>query len=479
MHRGAKALGILLCVYLLLAYLLLPVAWRWKTHRRHPALVGMPRVTQTANGIHGDPVNLAAVATEEELQRLMLASHWSPADPITLASSLKIAGDTVLRRNYADAPVSSLYLWGHKQDLAFEKEVGNDPSRRHHVRFWRSPEIDDSGRPLWAGAVTFDKSVGLSHTTLQITHHIDPNVDRERDLLVKDWENTGLLADLYWIDDFQTKLEGKNGGGDPYFTDGRLAVGVYGGSENPAANPAAAAVTQQSIRIAAASDLKFVMDDLINSFQAQHPEWKAAATFDSSGSLYAQLTNKAPFDLYLSADLDYPRKLIAAGQGIADTEFIYAIGRIVLWVPQDSPIDVVNQGQRSLLDPIVKKIAMANPRHAPYGRLAEATLKKWGLYEQLRGKLVEGANIAQAAQYVESGAADIGILADSLAQAPQMRGKGKFWLVPASDHPLLQQGGVVLPWTKNREAALGFRAFLLSKEGQDVLKQFGFDLPGK
>jgi len=216
-----------LLVYLLIAYVLLPLIWR-RYERRHPALANAPRVTHTATGIPGDPLNIVLVADEAGVQRALLAAGWYPADPVTLESSLRIAADTVLRRPYDDAPVSSLYLFNRKQDLAFEKPVGDDPRRRHHVRFWRSAEKDEQGRPAWFGAATFDERVGLSHTTGEITHHIGPNVDAERDLIVADLKRIGRLAELSWIADFHASHDGKNGGGDPYYTDGRLAVAVIG-----------------------------------------------------------------------------------------------------------------------------------------------------------------------------------------------------------------------------------------------------------
>lgn len=225
MRRWFNKLILLLMVWLMAAYWMLPMAWQYSTGR-HPALENAPRITHTANGIHGDPLNVAVVGTEEELQKIMLAAKWLPADPITLKSSLKIATGTILHRSYEDAPVSNLYLWGRKQDLTFEQPYGKDPRRRHHVRFWQSEQLDDDGRPLWFGAATFDTKVGFSHTTGQITHHIDADVDSERDKLVADLRRTPFVAAVRWIDGFQEKLEGRNGGGDPYHTDGRLPVVV-------------------------------------------------------------------------------------------------------------------------------------------------------------------------------------------------------------------------------------------------------------
>jgi hypothetical protein len=156
----------------------------------------------------------------------MKAASWYSVDPLGLRSDLKIAADTVLERPYKQAPVSNLYLFGRKEDLAFEQPVGNDPRQRHHVRFWKSDKLDDLGRPLWAGAVTFDRSVGLSHTTGQITHHIDGDVDAERNRLFDELRATQSLAEFQVKEDFHPIRTGKNGGGDAWFTDGRLFIGT-------------------------------------------------------------------------------------------------------------------------------------------------------------------------------------------------------------------------------------------------------------
>jgi hypothetical protein len=211
-------------LYLGVAYMVIPFLWHHH-EERHPALADAPRITHTASGIPGDPLNVALVGTEQDLHWAMLAAKWYPADRITLESSLRIAVGVVFDRPYDDAPVSSLYLWGRKEDLAFEQPVGNDPKRRHHVRFWRSEKVDDQGKPLWIGAATFDIRVGLSYTTGQITHHIAPDVDAERDRLIDEIKQAGDLSAVYWVDGFHKELEGRNGGGDPWHTDGRLAVG--------------------------------------------------------------------------------------------------------------------------------------------------------------------------------------------------------------------------------------------------------------
>jgi hypothetical protein len=225
--RALVAFCSVLAAYLLVAYVLLPLVWLRYEHR-HPALDELPGITETGDHHPGDPINVALIGTETQLQQIMLAAGWYPADPVTLRSSLKIAAGTILRRPYDDAPVSPLYLWGHKQDFAFEKPVGDDPRRRHHVRFWKSAKVDEQGRPLWAGSVTYDERVGLSHTTGQITHDIGPDVDAERDGLFADLEKTGELTDVHYIDNFHKVKSGRNGGGDPWHTDGRLELGVIG-----------------------------------------------------------------------------------------------------------------------------------------------------------------------------------------------------------------------------------------------------------
>jgi hypothetical protein len=186
----------------------------------------LPRLTHTRTGIPGDPLNLVFVASEADLQKAMLAAGWHPADALTFRSCLRITVATLLRRPYEDAPVSSLFVWGRRQDLAFEQPVGHDPRRRHHVRLWRSGQQDGRGRSLWLAAATFDTSVGLSHTTGGITHHIAAAVDEERDKLIQDLATARWVDTVWWVNGYQPRLQGRNGGGDPYFTDGRLGVVV-------------------------------------------------------------------------------------------------------------------------------------------------------------------------------------------------------------------------------------------------------------
>jgi hypothetical protein len=204
------------------SYEFVPSAWRF-VERRHPALDSMGTRAFTSNGIPGDPLNVAFVGTLAELQQALRAAGWTPADPITLKSSTRIAYDSVAHRPYEDAPVSDLFVNGRRQDAAFEKPAGHDPSKRHHVRFWRAEQPDALGRVLLMGAATYDARVGLSHTTGQITHHIAADVDAERDELLQDLGHHGAF-DVKWIDGFQPDRQGRNGGGDHFVTDGRLAV---------------------------------------------------------------------------------------------------------------------------------------------------------------------------------------------------------------------------------------------------------------
>lgn len=220
-----KILVVLLFVYFVVAYLAVPYLWEFYAHR-HPTFDDNPRITKTKDGHPGDPLNVALIGTEEQLRQIMQAAGWFPAAKLGLRSDLKIAADTVLSRPDEEAPVSNLYLFGRKEDLAFEQPVGDNPRQRNHVRFWKTDDVDGDGRPGWIGAASYDERVGLSHTTGQITHHIAPDVDKERDHLFDDLKRTGELAEFYTVDGYHTKLEGRNGGGDPWHTDGRLFVGV-------------------------------------------------------------------------------------------------------------------------------------------------------------------------------------------------------------------------------------------------------------
>ena len=219
----------IVCMWAFVAYLVAPWLWERYFREHHGALSDAPRITTTSDGHPGDPLNIALVGSEAEVVMAMHAAGWFPADPITLATSLRIAVDSVLRRPDENAPVSNLYLFGRKQDLAFELPVGDSPRQRHHVRFWLS-DATENGRPVYVGSATFDVSVGLSHTTGEVTHHIGPDIDAERDRIVSELAAADWAASTKDIPDFHTERAGRNGGGDPWHTDGRLFVGRIAGS---------------------------------------------------------------------------------------------------------------------------------------------------------------------------------------------------------------------------------------------------------
>lgn len=244
-------------------------------------------------------------------------------------------------------------------------------------------------------------------------------------------------------------------------------------STGQASRPAVAA----TVRVAAASDLKYALDEAIARLAKRQPRLDVRATYGSSGTMHAQLTQRAPYDLFLSADVEYPQDLIARGIGTERDLFVYAIGRIVLWVPKDSRLPIERDGLRALAG--AKRIAIANPLHAPYGAAAEAAMQRAGIWDTVKGRLALGENVAQAAQFVQSGAADAGIIARSLAVAPAMRGVGRVWDVPQEMYPTLQQGGVILPWAVSREAAARLRDFLTGDEGRQLLESNGFGLPAR
>lgn len=253
---------------------------------------------------------------------------------------------------------------------------------------------------------------------------------------------------------------------------------VCGCSEKPSPEPSSPATTR-TVSVAAASDLKFALDEVIRNYAQEHPDTSIKVTYGSSGNFYAQLSQGAPFDLYFSADVAYPRRLIEQGVADKESEFLYGVGQIVVWVPIDSPLDVEKLGIRALLDPAARKVAIANPQHAPYGRAAEAALKSLDIYEQVKERLVLGENIAQTAQFVESGAADVGIIALSLAVAPELREKGRYWLVPLDAYPTIEQGCVIMNEAVDRAATESFRDYVAGPRGRGILREYGFILPGE
>ncbi|MBZ5605484.1 MAG: molybdate ABC transporter substrate-binding protein [Acidobacteriia bacterium] len=221
--------------------------------------------------------------------------------------------------------------------------------------------------------------------------------------------------------------------------------------------------------IAAASDLRFAMDEIAQQFQAAHPEVAVKTSYGSSGQFTQQIENGAPFDVFCSADAGYPKKLADEGLALPGSEFVYAIGHIVVWVPAASPIQVT--GAEALRDPSIRHIAIANPQHAPYGKAAEAALRSLGLYDQVKDKLVYGENVSQAQQYVETGAAEIGIVPPSLVKG------GRSWEVPLDSYPKMEQGGIIVKSSRNAALAQEFRSFLLGEQGRSILKRYGFYLP--
>ncbi len=228
-----------------------------------------------------------------------------------------------------------------------------------------------------------------------------------------------------------------------------------------------------TLRIAAAADLRFVLDDLVALFGRQGKDAACVMTYGSSGNLFTQLVNHAPFDVYLSADVDYVRQLAARDLIVPGSAFTYAFGRLVLWVPAGSPLEIDTLGLRSLEAPGVARVAIANPEHAPYGRAAEAAMRAAGVYDQVLGKVVSGDNVSQALQFVDSGAAQAGLVSLSLALAPQMAGKGRFVEVPGALYPPIEQGGAILRWAANPDLAERFRAVLLSEAGRAILRRHG------
>jgi molybdate transport system substrate-binding protein len=238
---------------------------------------------------------------------------------------------------------------------------------------------------------------------------------------------------------------------------------------------AAVGAQVQEIRVAAAADLKFALSELAGQYEKQTGT-KVNVTCGSSGNFFAQLQNGAPFDLFFSADMEYPRKLEAAGLAEPGTLYKYALGRIAIWTRADASIDVAKQGWNLLLDAGVQKIAIANPDHAPYGRAAVAALQKAGIYEQVKSKLVYGENISQAAQFVQSGNAQAGIVALSLAVSQGMK-DGKRWEIPADMHPAIEQGAIILRTANDKAQARGFLQFVKSADGRATLEKFGFTVP--
>jgi len=250
------------------------------------------------------------------------------------------------------------------------------------------------------------------------------------------------------------------------------ACGVDGGSSGEGE-----ASTPVTVRVAAAADLKFALDEVADLVATEHPEIEVSPVYGSSGTFLQQIENGAPFDLYLSADLSYPRALVDTGMAAEEDLFPYAVGRLVLWVPDGSPVDP-ESGLEVLTDPALRRVSIASPEHAPYGQAAVAALKAEDVYDEVRPKLVMGENVAQAAEFVQSGNADAGIVAKSLVLADPLRGVGRWYELPLGLYPRLDQGGLVLGDTDDVEAARTVRDVLLSEPGAEILARYGFSLPG-
>ena len=229
------------------------------------------------------------------------------------------------------------------------------------------------------------------------------------------------------------------------------------------------------IKVAAASDLTFAFKDVVAGFEKQTGN-SVKLTYGSSGNFFSQIQNGAPFDLFFSADVSFPRKLEAAGLTEPGSIYEYAKGEIVIWVPNASKLDL-SKGLTVLLDPSIRKIAIANPLHAPYGAAAVAAMKHAGIYDQVKGKFVQGENISQAAQFVHSGNAEVGIIALSLARAPAMKSDGRYVVIPPEYYPPLIQAAVILKSSREKKVANQFLTFLKEPTTVALMQQYGFAVP--
>ncbi len=252
------------------------------------------------------------------------------------------------------------------------------------------------------------------------------------------------------------------------------ACEAFGGGGSTAT---AASSPPPPLRVAAAANLRSAMDELVARWRSGHPETPVEVVYGSSGNFFAQISQGAPFDLFFSADMDYPRQLVEAGLADGSTLRPYAVGQLVVWVSANSGLDVEQKGLEVIRDPSVQKVAIANPEHAPYGRAAVAALEKAGLAALAKPKLVLGDNVEQAAQFVESGNADVGIIPLSLAKGPTLAGRGRYAIVPRDLYPRLEQGAVVLAGTDQPAEARAFLDFVLGSEGRAILDSFGYLAP--
>ena len=234
---------------------------------------------------------------------------------------------------------------------------------------------------------------------------------------------------------------------------------------------------KKTVRVAAAADLQSAMPEIAQAFEKQAGT-SVEVLYGSSGNFYAQIQNGAPLDIFFSADSEFPQKLEESGFAEPHSAVIYAIGKIVLWIATDASCNPEHAGWKCLLDPAVKRIAIANPAHAPYGRAAVTALQKAGIYDAIKAKLVLGENISQAAQFVQSGNAQAGIIAYSLALSPALQG-GKRWIIPAELYPPIEQSVVVLKAAKEKSAAQEFVKFATQGPGREILAKYGFQPPAQ
>lgn len=231
----------------------------------------------------------------------------------------------------------------------------------------------------------------------------------------------------------------------------------------------------QELTVAAAADLTFALKEISTNYEKQTGT-HVKIIFGSSGTLTTQIENGAPFDMLFSADITYPKKLEADGLSEPGSIYQYAVGRIVLWTPKDSKVDV-SKGMTCLPSREAQHIAIANPEHAPYGRAAVSAMTKAGVYDQVKGKFVLGENVAQAMQFVDSGNAEVGVVALSLALAPTVVDRGQYWEVPLDSYPRIEQGAVIVKASRNKKAAKSFLMYVRGAEGSAILKRYGFFLP--
>ncbi|HHT9159822.1 MAG: molybdate ABC transporter substrate-binding protein [Planctomycetes bacterium GWF2_39_10] len=235
-------------------------------------------------------------------------------------------------------------------------------------------------------------------------------------------------------------------------------------------------LADEKILIAAASDLNSAMNAICHAFEKSNPDIKTEVSYGSSGNFFAQIKQGAPYDIFFSADSSYPMRLEEEGLAVKELKRFYAVGRIVLWIPKTSTLDIT-KGLKIVLQQEFKKLAIANPRHAPYGRAAEETLRYYGLWDKVQGKLVFGENVSQTAQFVQTGAADAGIIALSTASSLKMANDGNYWIIPTETYSKLEQVYTVLQRGKDKSSVKAFLEYIQGEKGKKILFNYGFIVP--